>query len=259
MPTLTAEQHQVLAEYRKLRRIWRGKPDLYARQRLGLTPTDQQRRALRAMATPGARVSARAGHNVGKTAFTAATIWWFLECFDYAKVPCTAPSRHQLETVLWAELAKWQRRSDQVCRKAGVPETDERIGNRTYVRNTTRGLRQHRPRGAALGMNEGLGIAWGADQLRERSATGNPSRSDLGAGNTTGHDLAPLKRPMRWRMSNSLSPRRAVKIRRSSPASLSALMPRKFLVTLGPHCVSPLPVMGAHPGSRVLSNISPSA
>lgn len=122
MPTLTAEQHQVLAEYRKLRRIWRGKPDLYARQRLGLTPTDQQRRALRAMATPGARVSARAGHNVGKTAFTAATIWWFLECFDYAKVPCTAPSRHQLETVLWAELAKWQRRSDQVCRKAGVPE-----------------------------------------------------------------------------------------------------------------------------------------
>lgn len=34
---------------------------------------------------------------------------WFLFCYFPAKVPATAPTGHQLDDVLWAELAKWHR------------------------------------------------------------------------------------------------------------------------------------------------------
>jgi hypothetical protein len=55
------------------------------------------------------RLSVRSGHGTGKTAFEAWTILWFLCCYYPAKVPCTAPTGHQLSDVLWAELAKWHR------------------------------------------------------------------------------------------------------------------------------------------------------
>ena len=34
---------------------------------------------------------------------------WFLASYFPAKVPCTAPTAHQLDDVLWAEIAKWHR------------------------------------------------------------------------------------------------------------------------------------------------------
>lgn len=55
------------------------------------------------------RLSVRSGHGVGKSAFLAWTILWFLCCYFPCKVPVTAPSAHQLSDVLWAELAKWHR------------------------------------------------------------------------------------------------------------------------------------------------------
>lgn len=36
---------------------------------------------------------------------------WFLSCFPYARVVATAPTRQQLNDVLWAEIAKWQAKS----------------------------------------------------------------------------------------------------------------------------------------------------
>ena len=36
---------------------------------------------------------------------------WFLSCFPYPRVVCTAPTRQQLNDVLWAEIAKWMERS----------------------------------------------------------------------------------------------------------------------------------------------------
>jgi hypothetical protein len=35
---------------------------------------------------------------------------WFHACYFPAKTPCTAPTSHQLEDVLWSEIAKWHRR-----------------------------------------------------------------------------------------------------------------------------------------------------
>lgn len=34
---------------------------------------------------------------------------WFMTCYYPCKVPATAPTAHQLEDVLWAEIAKWLR------------------------------------------------------------------------------------------------------------------------------------------------------
>lgn len=38
------------------------------------------------------------------------SVLWFLSCYFPAKVPCTAPTSHQLEDVLWSEIAKWHRK-----------------------------------------------------------------------------------------------------------------------------------------------------
>lgn len=41
--------------------------------------------------------------------FFAVTILWFLVCWPTCKIPCTAPTSHQLEDLLWPEVAKWLR------------------------------------------------------------------------------------------------------------------------------------------------------
>ena len=110
-----------LKDYQKLRGIWRKDILSYARHRLGLNPTTQQADLLLAIQPDGAKVSVRAGHGVGKSGSVSASIWWMMECFDYPKIPCTAPSASQLRDVLWAELGKWSRKSEELARKDGLP------------------------------------------------------------------------------------------------------------------------------------------
>ena len=50
-----------------------------------------------------------------------AAIWWKLECIDFAKIPCTAPSAGQLRDILWSELAKWFRESIITSKAQGWP------------------------------------------------------------------------------------------------------------------------------------------
>ena len=57
------------------------------------------------------KLSIRSGNGPGKTSLSAMIIWWFLATRAFAKVPCTAPTGHQLNDVLWSELAKWYNRS----------------------------------------------------------------------------------------------------------------------------------------------------
>jgi phage terminase large subunit len=89
---------------------WReGGPALYAQEVLGAKPTDQQWEASRAIVKKR-RVSIRSGHGTGKSTFMAWCVLWFLSCYFPAKVPATAPTSHQLEDVLWSEIAKWHRK-----------------------------------------------------------------------------------------------------------------------------------------------------
>lgn len=59
---------------------------------------------------PG-RVSVVSGHGVGKSAFDAWAVLWFSATHYPFKAPCTAPTAHQLDDVLVAELALWLKRS----------------------------------------------------------------------------------------------------------------------------------------------------
>jgi phage terminase large subunit len=89
---------------------WRdGGPALFAQEVLGAKPTDQQWQASKAIVKTR-RVSIRSGHGTGKSTFMAWCVLWFLACYFPAKVPCTAPTSHQLEDVLWSEIAKWHRK-----------------------------------------------------------------------------------------------------------------------------------------------------
>ncbi len=85
-----------------------------------MNPTWQQSKILEAIREPGAKVSVRSGHGVGKSGASAGAILWFIETRDYPRIPCTAPTAHQLKDVLWAELAKWMRHSDRISARLGI-------------------------------------------------------------------------------------------------------------------------------------------
>ena len=119
MQTTSPQWHADLAAYLELREHWRDSTLLYVRQRFGIEPTPQQTQILDAIMPPGAKVSVRSGHNTGKSTAAAWLIYWFLETHEYAKIPCTAPSAHQLGDVLWGELSKWRRYADELSARRG--------------------------------------------------------------------------------------------------------------------------------------------
>lgn len=81
-------------------------PAVWAQEILGVTPTEQQIEAGRAL-VERRRVSIRSGHGTGKSTFMAWALLWFLVSHYPCKIPATAPTGHQLEDILWAEVAKW--------------------------------------------------------------------------------------------------------------------------------------------------------
>lgn len=88
---------------------WRdGGPALFAQEALGAEPDEWQWEASKKL-VKSRKLSIRSGHGVGKSTFMAWCILWFCVCYFPCKVPATAPTGHQLDDVLWAELAKWHR------------------------------------------------------------------------------------------------------------------------------------------------------
>lgn len=91
---------------------------------IGAKPDDNQRAILRSVeAEP--MTSVRSGHGVGKSAVESWAIIWFLCTRPYPKVPCTAPTQHQLFDILWAEAAKWIRNNPAL--KKELIWTNEKI------------------------------------------------------------------------------------------------------------------------------------
>ena len=56
-------------------------------------------------------VSVKSGHGVGKSTLESWIIWWYISTRPYPKILCTAPTKHQLHDILWAEVSKWKRNS----------------------------------------------------------------------------------------------------------------------------------------------------
>lgn len=57
-------------------------------------------------------VAVRSGSGVGKTAWLSSAVVWFMMTHPLAKIPCTAPSQHQLFDLLWSECSRWINRSE---------------------------------------------------------------------------------------------------------------------------------------------------
>lgn len=91
-------------------RMYRQDPLLFFREVTHFQPDPWQEKAAQIIAK-NRRLAVRSGQGVGKTAFEANMVLWFLVCFPYPRVVCTAPTRQQLNDVLWAEIAKWMERS----------------------------------------------------------------------------------------------------------------------------------------------------
>lgn len=70
------------------------------------TPDDNQADILNRVAN-NRMTSIRSGHGIGKSTALSWLIIWFMCTRPFPKIPCTAPTKHQLYDILWAEIAKW--------------------------------------------------------------------------------------------------------------------------------------------------------
>lgn len=77
---------------------------------IGAKPDDIQAEILQSVAA-NPMTTVRSGHGIGKSAVEAWTLIWFMSTRPFPKIPCTAPTQHQLFDILWAEIAKWLRSS----------------------------------------------------------------------------------------------------------------------------------------------------
>lgn len=75
---------------------------------IGAKPDEQQAKILRSLAV-NQMTSVRSGHGVGKSTVEAWAVIWFMTTRPFPKIPCTAPTQHQLFDILWAEVSKWLR------------------------------------------------------------------------------------------------------------------------------------------------------
>lgn len=96
---------------------------------IGATPDEEQAKILHSVfANP--MTSVRSGHGVGKSTVEAWSVIWFLCTHPFPKIPCTAPTQHQLFDILWAEVSKWIRNSKALSNELIL--TKEKLYMRGY-------------------------------------------------------------------------------------------------------------------------------
>jgi len=99
-----------VAFFKERQRIYKKNPVLFFNEVLVFQPDEWQKAAACDIAEYS-KVTIRSGQGVGKTAFEAAVLLWFMSCFPFPRIVATAPTRQQLHDVLWSEVAKWQSKS----------------------------------------------------------------------------------------------------------------------------------------------------
>lgn len=85
-------------------------PVEFAEDILKVQPTKDQANVMNNVAK-NQMVSVKSGHGVGKSALESWIILWYITTRPYPKILCTAPTKHQLNDILWAEVSKWKRNS----------------------------------------------------------------------------------------------------------------------------------------------------
>jgi hypothetical protein len=87
---------------------YQGNYPLWCKEMLDMDVTEDQREADR-MFTKDHFISIKSGTGTGKTCYLATLSLHFLTCYPGSKVVCTAPTGHQLEDLLFAEMLTWSR------------------------------------------------------------------------------------------------------------------------------------------------------
>lgn len=90
---------------------WRRSVGEFARDNFAFSPDPWQLDVFEAWDRGDQRIAMQACKGPGKTALLAVLVWHFLATRPYPKVACTSISGPNLSDGLWAELAKWQKRS----------------------------------------------------------------------------------------------------------------------------------------------------
>src|SRR5207253_2243113 len=84
------------------------RPEAFAKEVLGSRWWSRQREVAEAVAGHR-RVVVRSANGVGKTYLAADLALWFLYCFQPSIVVTTAPTKRQVENLLWEEIRRRQR------------------------------------------------------------------------------------------------------------------------------------------------------
>lgn len=90
---------------------YRDNPVLFVKEVLRAEPEEEQVMMLNSV-RDNRMTAVKAGHGVGKTTALSWIILWFMFTRPYPKIPCTAPTLHQLRDILWAEISKWLNKSE---------------------------------------------------------------------------------------------------------------------------------------------------
>ncbi len=106
-----------------------GHPVEFVEDLLNVKPDPQQAEILR-LVEANSMTSVRSGHGIGKSAVEAWAIIWFLCTRPFPKIPCTAPTQHQLFDILWAEVSKWLRNNRALEQK--IVWTREKVYMKRY-------------------------------------------------------------------------------------------------------------------------------
>ena len=94
-----------------------------------VSPDLEQEKILRSVAA-NQMTSVRSGHGVGKSAVEAWVLLWFMITRPFPKIPCTAPTQHQLFDILWSEVSKWIRNNPVLGKE--LVWTKERVYMKKY-------------------------------------------------------------------------------------------------------------------------------
>jgi len=113
-------------EFKKLLQSYKDDPVKFVYEVIGARPTTQQEEMLRAVAPRGSKVSIKSGHGCGKTSGLSWIILWFLCTHSNCRIPCTAPSSHQLNDLLWPEVMRWKNQMHPFF-SAGIENSADKI------------------------------------------------------------------------------------------------------------------------------------
>ena len=105
------------------------RPVEFAEDILGVIPEKYQKEVMNDVAKYP-MTTVKSGHGVGKSALESWIIWWYISTRPYPKILCTAPTKHQLHDILWAEVSKWRRNSK------GLVEEFEWTSEKIYLKGS---------------------------------------------------------------------------------------------------------------------------